>query len=145
METAHLRERYATFCSQCRDHMAHASAVLDDNRPAEATTLAMLRWQYVRLLTEFDAFKNREIFASALWEEVPEKAALARELQVACTEMGHAFRAYVLKWSTVDKSVHWDEYHAAANAIIKRLHGHFEREGPLIERLLADPPKPTDN
>jgi hypothetical protein len=117
--------------------MQQASSLLDSDGSADATTLAMLRWQYVRLLTEFDTFKHREIFEPALRSASPDKVALASQLQAHCVEMGQAFRAYVLEWSAVDKHAHWDRYHAAAITIIKRLQEHFDREMPLMQRLLA--------
>jgi hypothetical protein len=136
MDKADLRRRLEVYRSQCLSHMQRASAVLEAATP-DATTLAMMRWQYVRLLTEFESFKHREIFGPALRNGTPGELALARDMATACEVMGQAFRAYVLEWSTVDKNARWEEYSAAAKAIIQRLHDHFEAEEPLMAKLLT--------
>jgi hypothetical protein len=137
MDRPDLFARYDSYRSQCVAHMQQASAVLEGAGAADAATLAMLRWQYVRLLTEFDAFKQREIFEPALRSASPDKAALASELQAECTAIGQAFRAYVLEWSAVDKHAQWHLYYPAAKAIIERIEKHFDEETPLMQRLLA--------
>ena len=97
----------------------------------------MLRWQYVRLLTEFETFKHREIFAPALRDGTSDKAPTARQLEASCAEISRAFRAYVMKWSTVDKNACWENYREAAAAIIQRLRDHLEAEGPAMRLLLS--------
>jgi hypothetical protein len=136
MDKADLRQRLDTYRSQCLSHMERASGVLEAATP-DATTLAVLRWQYVRLLTEMESFKHREILGPSLRNGTPGELALARDLAIQCREIGQAFRAYVLEWSTVDKNARWDEYSAAAKAIIQRLQNHFETEEPLMAKLLT--------
>lgn len=126
-----------------------ALAIIGEARPMlmgglegyDAAKMATGRWQLARVLTEYHVLKHREIFDPAIADGNPERAALARQLKAACIAVGEEFRAYVTRWSPVDKAAMWPEYRLTTLNLMSRLCDHIARERLTVQRLLAHDPR----
>lgn len=137
----------STILTRLEDHQARATAMMDAaarileaNRAEDAPEMGRARWGMMRLLTEYQMFKHREIFDPAIRSGSPEAQRAAREMKAQCIAVGEEFRAYVAKWASTGVADNWAEYRTAAMAMIARIREHIASErGQVLAILTAEP------
>ena len=113
---------------------AEAMLVLDD--PAEAPSLAKNRWEIMRALMPYAAFKHGELFPAMIACARPEQLTTVNRLRGDCLKLGEDLKIYVGRWSSVNVPDHWAEYRSAAIAMIDRLRAHMAREERAADSIL---------
>ena len=119
------------------DHMSRAAALLGLPSHEAHAPLAHGRWTMVRLLQEYQAFKQAEIFNPAIRYGAPAQVDCARRLKAECIATADAFRAHVRDWSSTDVAERWEDYRPAMRTMAERLRCHLLTERQAVIELLA--------
>jgi len=131
-----LIERLTNYQDRALDVASRAEALLAKNDPALASGLAQTRWELLRALMPYAAFKHGEMFPVMIDRSRPEQLVAATQLRQDCLALGEEVKAYVARWSSVSVPDHWTEYRAASLAITARIRAHMARERRAAEAIL---------
>jgi len=107
--------------------------ICSDTRDLAA--LGEARWELARALREYQLFKHSRIF-DPIASAHDGRTIKAQCMKAECIRVGEAFRAYILKWSSVSVTDHWADYQPAALEAIARIRAHLMRERAGVAELL---------
>jgi len=106
---------------------------------ADPPVLSQSRWELIRIMSAYQAFKRYELFDPAIRGADREKAQLAEKMKAECVAIADDFRAHVARCANLDIPKHWDAYRPAVAKLLARIKVHMSRERWLIETKLLGP------
>lgn len=131
-----LLERLKAHQDRALDIAARAEKLLAENDPKLVADLANARWEMMRAMMPYVAFKHGELFPAMLASGRSENVAATMQLRKDCVTLGEDFKAYVARWSSVSVADHWSEFRPAAITMLSRLRSHIARELRAAESML---------
>lgn len=98
--------------------------------------LSQSRWELVRVLGAYQAFKHHELFNPLIRGGTPEQIRVALQMKDECIEIGDDFRAHAARCANLDIAAHWAEYRPTVATLLRRIQAHLSRELWVIESML---------
>ncbi len=98
------------------------------------TALAPFRDELGAALQALQVYKHREIFEPILLEG-GERAVIAKQLKVACIQLGLDYQAYKREWVSADIDARWAEYRLAGLAMMRQIRERMAEQDVAIQRL----------
>lgn len=117
--------------------LAEADQIMVRNDPDRNKSIALLRWQLLRALRNYQLFKHTEVFDPLSRDENGARAAQARSMKARCITIGEQYHAHVQKWSLHGDQSFWQDYQREAVAMVRKLRQHLAEEAAGAARLMA--------
>lgn len=96
--------------------------------------LAPFRGELGAALQALQVYKHREIFEPIVMEG-GERAVIAKQLKVACIQLGLDYETYKRTWVTADIDARWAEYRLAGLAMMRQIRERMAEQDAAIEQL----------
>ncbi len=102
---------------------------------------AQSRWELIRIMSAYQAFKRFELFDPIIRSGPSDKAQLAEKMKAECMAIGGDFRDHVTRCANIDIAAQWTAYRPAVAELLARIKAHMVRERWLVETKLL--PRPS--
>ncbi len=129
--------------SQLDEHQAKAleiisrgDVVLAPGALPQTEMLSRSRWEMMRVLSAYQAFKHHQLFDPIIRSGPPDKAAIAQQMKAECIAIGEDFRDHAARCANLDIPAHWDSYRPTVARMLARIKTHLIRERWVAERML---------
>ena len=104
--------------------------------------LSQSRWELIRIMTTYQAFKHCQLFDPFIRGTDRDKAELATKMKAECIAIGDDFKEHVARCASLDIVAHWESYRSAVAQLLRRIETHMSRERWLIDTKLLAPERP---
>lgn len=119
--------------------IARGDVLLAPGALPQPEMLSRSRWEMMRVLGAYQAFKHHQLFDPIIRTGPPDKASIAQQMKAECIAIGEDFRAHAARCADLDIPACWDSYRPTVAKMLARIKAHLIRERWVAERMLLPP------